>query len=64
LDLTTLEYDKLLGGGKITNAYTIIVKYASNTAQEKVKKSGGEVIMPTQKNIKKTEEKTVANNDG
>jgi len=55
LDLTTLEYDKLLGGGKITNAYTIKVKYASNTAQEKVKKSGGEVIMPAQKNIKKTE---------
>ena len=76
LDLTTLEYDKLLGGGKITNAYTIKVKYASNTAQEKVKKSGGEVILPTQKNItkteekaeekpeEKTEEKTVANNDG
>jgi len=38
LDLTTLEYDKLLGGGKVTNAYTIKVKYASNAAQEKVKK--------------------------
>jgi len=24
-DLTTLEYDKLLGGGKLTNAYTIKV---------------------------------------
>ena len=46
LDLTTLEYDKLLGGGKVTNAYTIKVKYASNTAQEKIKKSGGEIIMP------------------
>ena len=76
LDLTSLEIDKLLGGGKVTNAYTIKVKYASNTAQEKVKKSGGEVILPAQKNItkteekteekpeKKTEEKTVANNDG
>ena len=76
LDLTTLEYDKLLGGGKVANPYTIKVKYASNTAQEKVKKSGGEVILPTQKNItktegkteekpeKKTEEKTVSNNDG
>ena len=52
------------------------MKSASNTAQEKVKKSGGEVIMPAQKNItktegkteekpeKKTEENTVANNDG
>ena len=46
LDLTTLEYDKLLGGGKVTNAYTIKVKYASNTAQEKIKNSGGEIIMP------------------
>jgi len=55
LDLTTLEYDKLLGGGKITNAYTIIVKYASNSAQEKVAKAGGEVTLPVQKINKNTE---------
>ena len=42
----------------------IKVKYASKSAQEKVKESGGEVIIPAQKTIKKTEEKTVVNNDG
>ena len=71
LDLTSLEIDKLLGGGKITNAYTIKVKYASVSAQEKIKQAGGEVTLPVQKtnkNIevpleeKKTED--VENNDG
>ena len=68
--MTALEYDKLLGGGKITNAYTIKVKYATNTAQEKIKTSGGEIILPNQKSTEKTkvsleEKKTedVENND-
>jgi len=71
LDLTSLEIDKLLGGGKITNAYTIKVKYATNSAQEKVTQSGGEVTLPVQKTNKNTEvpleeKKTedVENNDG
>ena len=71
LDLTSLEIDKLLGGGKITNAYTIKVKYASNSAQEKVAQAGGEVTLPVQKTNKNTEvpleeKKTedVENNDG
>ena len=55
LDLTSLEIDKLLGGGKITNAYTIKVKYASISAQEKVKQAGGEVTLPVQKINKNTE---------
>ena len=55
LDLTSLEIDKLLGGGKITNAYTIKVKYATNSAQEKVTQSGGEVTLPVQKINKNTE---------
>ena len=55
LDLTSLEIDKLLGGGKITNAYTIKVKYVSNSAQEKVAKAGGEVTLPVQKTDKKPE---------
>ena len=55
LDLTSLEIDKLLGGGKITNAYTIKVKYASNSAQEKVKQAGGEVTLPVQKTNKNPE---------
>ena len=71
MDLTSLEIDKLLGGGKIPNAYTIKVKYASNSAQEKVAKAGGEVTLPVQKTNKNTEvpleeKKTedVENNDG
>ena len=71
LDLTSLEIDKLLGGGKITNAYTIKVKYASNSAQEKVAQAGGEVTLPVQKTNKNTEvpleeekNEDVENNDG
>ena len=72
LDLTSLEIDKLLGGGKITNAYTIKVKYASNSAQEKVAQAGGEVTLPVQKTNKNTEvpleekktEEDVENNNG
>ena len=55
LDLTSLEIDKHLGGGKITNAYTIKVKYASISAQEKIKQAGGEVTLPVQKINKNTE---------
>ena len=55
LDLTSLKIDKLLGGGKITNAYTIKVKYATNSAQEKVTQAGGEVTLPVQKINKNTE---------
>mgnify|MGYP001347750373 CR=1 FL=1 len=71
LNLTELEIEKLLGGGKVNNAYTIIVKQASASAQEKVKKSGGEVTLPVEKTDKKTEvlaeeakTEDVENNDG
>ena len=71
LDLTSLEIDKLLGGGEVNNAYTIIVKQASLTAQEKIKKSGGEVTLPVQKTDKNVEvpaeeakTEDVENNDG
>ena len=55
LDLTSLEIEKLLGGGKVTNAYTILVKQATASAQEKVKQAGGEVKLPVQKANKQTE---------
>ena len=71
LDLTSLEIDKLLGGGEVNNAYTVIVKRATSSAQEKIKKSGGEVTLPVKKTDKKAEvsteeEKTedVENNNG
>jgi len=55
LDLTSLKIDKLLGGGKITSAYTVLVEHASESAQEKIKQSGGEVTLPVQKINKNTE---------
>ena len=55
LDLGVLGFDKLLGGGQVKGAYTIKIGQSTAKAKEKVKKSGGEVIMPAQKNIKKTE---------
>ena len=58
LDLTGLEIDKLLGGGDVNNAYNIIVERASSAAQEKVKKSGGEVTLPVEKTDKKPEVST------
>lgn len=44
IDLITAGYQKLLGGGKISNAYTIKVKQFTKSAEEKVKTAGGEVI--------------------
>ena len=71
LDLTSLEIDKLLGGGEVNNAYTVIVNRASSSAQEKIKQSGCEVTLPVEKTDKTAEvsteeEKTedVENNNG
>jgi large subunit ribosomal protein L15 len=44
LDLAALGYDKLLGGGKISGAYTIKVGKVSEGAKAKIAAAGGEVI--------------------
>jgi large subunit ribosomal protein L15 len=44
LDLTTLGYDKLLGGGRPTGAFTIKVANVSKSAKERIEAVGGEVI--------------------
>jgi large subunit ribosomal protein L15 len=44
IDLETAGYDKLLGGGKITEAYTVKVAKFTATAEEKIKTAGGEVL--------------------
>ena len=44
IDLSANGYDKLLGGGKISNAYTVKIKQSTASAQEKVKQAGGEVL--------------------
>jgi large subunit ribosomal protein L15 len=44
LDLTSMGYDKLLGGGKVGSAFTIKVAKVSNNAKQKIEEAGGEVL--------------------
>jgi large subunit ribosomal protein L15 len=44
LDLTSLGYNKLLGGGKIRGRVALRIERASNKAREKVEVAGGEVL--------------------
>ena len=44
INLTELGYTKLLGTGKITKPLTITIPTYSKSAQEKIKKAGGEII--------------------
>ena len=46
IDLTKEGFDKLLGGGEINSSIKIKVKSASGKAIDKVKKKGGEVVLP------------------
>lgn len=46
VDLAKLGFQKLLGDGKVTKKFNIKAMYASAKAVEKVKKAGGEVILP------------------
>lgn len=45
IDLTQEGFDKLLGGGKISDGLKIKVKSVSQKAEEKIKEKGGEVII-------------------
>lgn len=42
--LSTLGYDKLLGGGSVRNAWAITAKSCSKIAAEKVIEAGGEIL--------------------
>lgn len=44
LDLASLGYDKLLGAGKVSSKYSIIIKAFAESAKTKVEAAGGEVI--------------------
>ncbi|HSA98050.1 MAG TPA: uL15 family ribosomal protein [Candidatus Nitrosotenuis sp.] len=44
IDLTGLGYDKLLGGGQVKNAYLVKVEQYTASAEDKIKKVGGEVL--------------------
>ena len=44
LDLKDLGFNKLLGGGKVKNAYSIKIDQFTAKAEEKVKNAGGELL--------------------
>jgi large subunit ribosomal protein L15 len=44
LDLKSLGYDKLLGGGKVNSAFAVKVANISESAKEKIQQAGGEVF--------------------
>ena len=44
VDLTSMDYTKLLGTGKITKSLTITVAACSKIAAEKVQKAGGKIL--------------------
>jgi len=52
VDLQSAGYDKLLGGGKLTNTYSVKISQFTASAEEKLKAVGGEISQPA------TEEKT------
>lgn len=45
LDLNSLGYDKLLGGGQIDGKFEVRINRISDKAREKVEQSGGEVVV-------------------
>jgi large subunit ribosomal protein L15 len=45
LNLTSLGYNKLLGGGKVESAYALQVQKVSEGARQKIEAAGGEVIL-------------------
>ena len=48
VNLTTMGYTKLLGTGRITKPLTVTVPACSKTAEEKIKKAGGQVLTQSQ----------------
>jgi large subunit ribosomal protein L15 len=48
VNLTSLGYTKLLGTGKITKPLTVTVAACSKSAEEKIKKAGGQVLTQPQ----------------
>jgi len=60
IDLNKLGYNKLLGKGKVSNKFRIIVKYASGKAVEKIKQAGGDVVLERKKEVKEEKTKKVS----
>jgi large subunit ribosomal protein L15 len=45
IDLASLGYDKLLGAGKVSSKYSVIVRAVAEGAKAKVEAAGGEVVV-------------------
>jgi len=50
VNLTSLGYTKLLGTGKLAKPLIVSVSSCSKTAEEKIKKAGGQVLTESQEN--------------
>ena len=50
VNLTSLGYTKLLGTGKITKPLIVSVPSCSKSAEEKIKKAGGQVLTKSREN--------------
>ena len=44
VNLTQMGYDKLLGQGKISRAYQIVVSKCSESAKRKIEETGGSIV--------------------
>ena len=44
VDLESAGYDKLIGGGNISNAYSVKIENFTASAEEKLKAVGGEIV--------------------
>lgn len=58
VDLENLGYSKLLGSGKITKPLVVKVPSFSESAAEKVKEAGGEILSPPEKEEETEQEQT------
>jgi large subunit ribosomal protein L15 len=50
LDLASLGYHKLLGGGKVSGAVKVRIAKVSDNAKQKIEEAGGEVLLSNEHN--------------
>jgi len=56
IDLESLGYTKLLGAGRVTKPLVVKVASASKSAAEKIKESGGRILVETQETVEEESE--------
>jgi large subunit ribosomal protein L15 len=53
LDLTSLGFHKLLGGGKVSSGFKVRIERISQKAKQKIEEVGGEVLLFNEHNTKR-----------